>query len=61
MTKDNKKEYPYLEHNLNKIAQNLKFINWNLGRILGHLKDNPDLIKKINKEIKEKKENKNEK
>lgn len=35
------KDEDYLVHNLNKIANHLEKINWNLGKIVAHItKDN---------------------
>lgn len=41
------KEYPYLEHNLMKISEQLKFINWNLGKLVAHQLGDTATIKKI--------------
>ena len=44
---ENKKEYPYLEHNLQVIGQQLKFLNWNLGKLTAHFLKEKEVINKI--------------
>jgi len=49
------KDEDYLVHNLNKIAQHLEHINWNLGKILGVMLKDKKLISDIEKTENEKK------
>lgn len=41
------KDEDYLVHNINKIAEQLKFINWNSGKISALMSGDKDLFKKI--------------
>ncbi len=43
------KDEDYLVHNLNKIATELKHINWNLGKISAVLTKDKNLLKEIEK------------
>lgn len=47
------KDEDYLVHNINKIAKELKHINWNLGTIVAVLKNNKKLFNEIEAEKKE--------
>ena len=51
------KDEDYLVHNLNKIAEHLKHLNWNLGKITQFLiKDDETFKKIVQEEIKNAKE-----
>lgn len=52
------KDYLYLEHNLLKIAEQLKFINWNLGKLVAFQIGDKETIEKIKKAEDENKSNK---
>ena len=41
------KDEDYLVHNINKIAEQLKFINWNLGKLTAHFLKDSDTLNKI--------------
>jgi len=41
------KDEDYLVHNINKIAEQLKFINWNLGKLTAHFLDDKQTLNKI--------------
>lgn len=41
------KQYPYLEINLLKIEKQLKFINWNLGKLVAFMLNDQETIKNI--------------
>jgi hypothetical protein len=49
------KQYPYLEHNLLKIAEQVKFLNWNLGKLVALQLGDTATIDKIKKAEKEEK------
>jgi hypothetical protein len=42
---------------LEEIAKQLKFINWNMGRVVSFLEGNPTLLKDIKKQMAEQEEN----
>lgn len=49
-----------MRKDLGEIGKQLKFINWNLGRVVGFIEGNPQLIKDIKKQMAENKEDKKE-